>query len=116
LLDRVPLRKHFKDHFPATNVSRLNKVVATDTFFINIPANDDGIMGHGFTKIIQLFCGCIGLLTTVYPMWSEYNMSGTLEDFIRNYGAPNSLFSDNAKTQTGQAVQEILQMYEINDF
>jgi hypothetical protein len=29
---RLPLRKHFKSRFPASNVSRLNEVVATDTF------------------------------------------------------------------------------------
>jgi hypothetical protein len=52
---RLPLRKRFKSRFPAANVSRLNEVVATDTFFFDIPAHDDGLTGHGGTKILQLF-------------------------------------------------------------
>ena len=113
---RLPLRKHFKTRFPAANISRLNEVVATDTFFFDIPALDDGIMGHGGTTMLQLYCGCDSQLTAVYPMKTETDMSGTLEDFIRQHGAPNGLFSDNAKAQIGRAVQEILRMYAIKDF
>jgi hypothetical protein len=51
---RLPLQKHFKSRFPAANVSRLNEIVATDTFFFDIPALDDGIMGHGGTTSLQL--------------------------------------------------------------
>jgi hypothetical protein len=113
---RLPLRKHFKSRFPAANISRLNETVATDTFFFDIPALDDGIMGHGGTEMLQLYCGCASQLTAVYPMKTETDMSGTLEDFIRQHGAPNALFSDNAKSQIGRAVQEILRMYAIKDF
>jgi hypothetical protein len=104
---RLPLRKHFKSRFQAANVNRLNEVVATDTYFSDTPALDDGIMVHDGTKIVQLFCGCSSLLTAVYPMRRENNIAGTLEDFIRFYGAPTALFSDNAKSQIGRAVQEI---------
>ena len=52
---RLPLRKHFKTRFPAANISRLNEVVATDTFFSDTPAHDDGIMGHGGATMVQLF-------------------------------------------------------------
>jgi hypothetical protein len=55
---RLPLRKHYKTRFPDTNVSRLNKTVATDTFFSDIPAIDDGIIGHGGSTMLQLYCGC----------------------------------------------------------
>lgn len=113
---RLPLRKHFKSRFPAANVSRLNETVATDTYFSDTPALDDGIMGHGGTDKLQLYCGCTSLLTAVYPMRRESHMVGTLEDFIRQYGAPNALFSDNAKTQIGRAALEILRMYAIKDF
>ena len=68
------------------------------------------------TKMVQLFCGCSSLLTAVYPMRCENNIAGTLEDFICFYGAPTALFSDNAKSQIGRAVQEILRMYAIKDF
>ena len=113
---RLPLRKHFKSRFPAANVSRLNETVATDTFFFDTPALDDGIMGHGGTTMLQLFSGCKSQLTAVFPMRNESDMAGTLEDFIRHYGAPNALFSDNAKAQISRAVQEILRMYAIHDF
>jgi hypothetical protein len=113
---RLPLRKHFKRCFPAANVSCLNEVVATDTYFLDTPALDDGIMGHGGTKMVQLFCGCPSLLTAVYPMRRENNIAGTLEDFTRQYGATNALFSDNAKSQIGLAVQETLHMYAIKNF
>jgi hypothetical protein len=36
-------------------------------------------------------------------MRREGNISGTLEVFIRQYGSPNSLFGDNAKSQIGKA-------------
>jgi hypothetical protein len=86
---RLPLRKHFKSRFPAANVNRLNEVVATDTYFSDTPALDDGIMEHGGTTMVQLFCGCSSLLTAVYPMRHENNIAGTLEDFIRHHDAPN---------------------------
>jgi hypothetical protein len=90
---RLPLRKHYKSPFPVANVSRLNEVVATITFFFDTPALDDGIMGHGGTTMLQLFCGCKSILTVVYPIQSENNIAGTLEEFIHHYGAPNALFT-----------------------
>jgi hypothetical protein len=66
--------------------------------------------------MLQLFCGCKSILTAEYPMRSENNIAGTLEDFIHHYGATNTLFSDNSKAQTGCAVQQILRMYAIKDF
>jgi hypothetical protein len=77
---RFPLQKHFKSRFPATKVSRLNETVATDTFFFDIPALDDGIMRHGGTTLLQLYCGCESQLTAVFPMKTESEMAGTLED------------------------------------
>jgi hypothetical protein len=112
----LPLCKHFKSRFPDANITHLNEAVATDTFFFDTPALDDGIMGHGETTMIQLFCGCKSILIAVYPMLSEKNISGTLEDFIRHYGAPNALFSDISKAQTGRAVPEFFHMYAIKDF
>jgi hypothetical protein len=49
-------------------------------------------------------------------MWREDNNSGNLEDIIRQYGAPNSLFSDNAKSKIRKAVGDNLRMYSINNF
>ena len=38
-------------------------------------------------------------------------MPDTLLDFIHNISAPNALFSDNAKEQVSQKVQDILRHY-----
>jgi hypothetical protein len=88
------LRKYFKSRFPAANVSRLNAVVATDTYFSDTPALDDGIMGHGGTKMAQLFCGCSSLLTAVYPMRRENNIAGTLEDSVLHLHTTPNLKND----------------------
>jgi hypothetical protein len=113
--NRLPLRKHFKTRFPAANIPRRNEIVATDTFFSDIQAHDDGILGHGGATMVQLYTGIKSLITAIFPMKSESEMPGTLLDFIRKFGAPNGLFSDNAKVQIGKTVQTILRMYAIDD-
>ncbi len=113
--NRLPLRKHFKTRFPAANIPRRNEIVATDTFFSDISAHDDGILGHGGATMVQLFTGIKSLITAIFPMKTESEMPGTLLDFIRKFGAPNGLFSDNAKVQIGKTVQTILRMYAIDD-
>jgi hypothetical protein len=65
---------------------------------------------------VLIFFGCQSLLTDVSPMWHEVNISGTLEDVIRLFGAPNSLFCDNAKSRIGKAVREILRLRAIKYF
>jgi hypothetical protein len=104
---RLPHRKHFKSRFPAANISCLNKIVATDTFYLDVPALDDGIMGHGGTTMLQLYCGCDSQLTAVYSMKNASNMAGTLEEFICLYGAPKASFSDNSDARISRAVKEI---------
>jgi hypothetical protein len=66
--------------------------------------------------MVQLFCGRQSLLTAVYPMRRESNITANLEDLIRQYGATNSMFSDNAKSQIGKAVCEIMRMYATKDY
>ena len=113
--NRFPLRKHFKSRFPAANIPRRNEIVATDTFFSDIAAHDDGITGHGGAKMVQLYTGVKSLITAVYPMKTETEMPGTLLDFIRKFGAPNALFSDNAKVEVSKTVKTILRMYATDD-
>jgi hypothetical protein len=110
------LSKHFKSRFPAANISRLNDTVATDTFFSEIAAHDNGIMGHGGTTMFQLYCGCKSLLIVGYATKTDDEIASTIENFICHHGAPNALFSDNAKAQIGRIVHEILRMYAIKIF
>jgi hypothetical protein len=65
--------------------------------------------------MVQLFYGCQSLITADYPMRREGNISGTLEDFIRQYGAPNAFFGVNANSQIAKAFLEILRMYAIKE-
>ena len=94
---------------------RLNETVATDTFFSDVAAADDGLLGHGGCKIAQLYVGKDSLYTKVYPLRSETEMPESLEDFIRDVGAPLVLMSDNSKIQTGKQVLQLLRMFHIAD-
>jgi hypothetical protein len=54
---RYPFRKHYRTHFPAANCNQWNKDVATDIFFSDTAAHDDGIFGHGGYTMAQLYTG-----------------------------------------------------------
>lgn len=112
---RFPFRMHFKTRFPAANVDRLNDAVATDTFFSDTPAVNDGIPGHGGCTMAQIFCARTSQLGLAVPMRSEKDMPQTIHEWIRTYGAPNMLISDNAKVEIGRTVQDILRYYMIKD-
>jgi hypothetical protein len=47
------LLKHFKSLLPAANISSLNAILATVALFLDIPALDDEIVGHGGTAMLQ---------------------------------------------------------------
>ena len=55
------------------------------------------------------------MLTEAFGMKTENEMKDTLQDFIRKWGAPHSLLSDNAQSEIGHAVKEILRAYNIKD-
>jgi hypothetical protein len=112
---RRPLRRHFKTRFPAANVPRLNETVCTDTFFSDTPAAHDGITGHGGATMLQLYVGRESNFTKGYPMTSESQVPGTFEDFIRDVGAPQKLVSDNAKSETGKRMTDLLRLYCVKD-
>jgi hypothetical protein len=64
----------------------------------------------------QIFAGKKSSKAVAYGMTSESQMPNTLEDHIRKHGAPNGLFSNNAKIQIGKRVLDILRIYQINNF
>ena len=96
-------------------MSRFNDDVATDTMFADVPAHDDGILGHGGCTMAQVYCGRRTQLTKVYGMQLESQMPATLQDFIREVGAPNCLISDNSKVQIGAKVHSLLRYFTIKD-
>jgi hypothetical protein len=113
--NHFPFRKHFRSRFPAANVSRVNEWYATDTFFSDTPALDDGWTGHGGCKMLQLFAGMTSSYLFGVPLRSEKDVPSSLEELIRKVGAPIGLFSDNAKSELSRAVKDILRMYCIKD-
>ncbi len=110
-----PFRKHFKSRFPAANVTRLNEWYATDTFFSDTPAADDGIPGHGGCTMMQIFLGLKSHAVYGYPMKEEKQYPYTLEDHIRKVGAPAGILSDNAKAEIYGRAKDLQRMYEIDD-
>ena len=105
---RLPMRQHFKARNRALFVQRLRETVATDTFFASEPA-------LGGETCAQIYVGKKSHLTEVYGMTTESQMYKTLQDFIRKWGAPDALMSDNAKTQISQNVKRILREYGIKN-
>ena len=105
---RLPMRMHFKSRFPALNVRRLRETFATDTFF-----SSDKALG-GYT-CAQLYVGKSSNFTKVFGMKRPEQMPETLQDFIRQWGAPSGLFSDSAILETSKAIKDILRHYCIKD-
>ena len=105
---RLPMRMHFKSRFSALNVRRLRVTFATDTFF-----SSEKALG-GYT-CAQLYVGKSSNFTEVYGMKRTEQMTETLQDFIRQWGAPSGLFSDSAILETSKVVKDILRHYSIKD-
>src|SRR5215210_256288 len=89
-------------------MSKDREVYATDAFF-----SSDKALG-GYT-CAQLYVGKTSTFTEIYGMKQENQMADTLQDFIRQWGAPSRLLSDNAKSETSKVVTNILRMYNIKD-
>ena len=102
------MRMHVKSRVPALQVKRLRETFATDTFF-----SSEKALG-GYT-CAQLYVGKESTFTEIYGMKTENQMPQTLQDFIRQWGAPSGLMSDSAKVETSKQIKDILRMYAIKD-
>ena len=105
------MHHHYKTRFPAANVPHWNEDMATDTFFSDITAHDDGIPGHGGCTMAQIYTGITSHFTKVYPMSSESQIPDTFHDLLHDPGAPNHIKSDCSKAQQSNAFKEILRHY-----
>ena len=88
-------------------------MAAYDTSFSDTPAHDDGLIGHGGCEMVELFFGTKSHLTDVVPMSAKSDFPEALKEFIRKWGAPNKVMSDNAWEQTSKKVLEIVRNYNI---
>jgi hypothetical protein len=104
------LHKQFKAPNPATNVTRYDEPMATDTIQSDTPAIDGG------EKYAQFFVGTHSLLSDVHGMKSLASFPGVLTDQIIDRGAPMKLISDSAKVETSNAVRDILCTYGISSW
>jgi hypothetical protein len=96
------LRKHYKSPNPAMNVHRRNEDIATDTVFLDTPAIDDGSM------CAQIYVGMESQVCDVYGMKTDGQFVNTLQDNIRQRGAPTRLISDRAQAKISNKVKDIL--------
>ena len=103
---RLPLRRHYKSRFPQANVTRLRETFSTDTFF----SSTTGINGE---TMVQLFVGNKSQLVVPYGMKQESEGPTKLEEFIRDWGAPDRIFRDNSKMQNSAAWKKIERIYQI---
>ena len=80
---REHLRADQKSRFPTAGVERLNEPVAHDTLFSDIPAHDDGLIGHGGCEMVQLFVGTASHLTDAVPVPAKSAFPEALKEFIQ---------------------------------
>jgi hypothetical protein len=62
---------------------------------------------------MQLYVGLTSKFIATYAMKTESEGAETLSDFVRDYGAPYHIRSDNAKMETGHAFTAICRKYNI---
>ena len=105
-LARIPmgtwLKKAFQSPNPALNVFRRNEPVATDIFYSDVPAVDNG------STACSIFVGTRSMVTDAYGVKTDKEFVNTLEDNIRQRGAMNKLISDRAQVNIGQKALDIL--------
>jgi len=95
--------------FPALNVVRRNEGVATDTFYSDTPAIDDG------ATTAQFFVGVESKFVEVHGMKTDSHFIKALWDTIRKYGAMDVLISDRAQVEISKKVHDILRHLCIRD-
>jgi len=111
---RVPMseasRRFFKSPFPALNVARRNEDLLTDVVYSDTPAIDDG------STSAAVYSGRISHVMDVYGMKTDKQFVNTLEDIIRDRGAPTRLLSDHAILIRSNRVADILRAYCIGQW
>src|SRR6478672_6704720 len=108
---RYPPRMHRKSRF--VNIYRIDDMVAHDTMFFDKPAIDDHIDGHAGCVCAQLFYGTRSQIIVVYPMRTKADVPKRFRDFIREFGAPLEVFSDNAKEAMSAEFDEVMREFMV---
>ena len=96
------LRRAYRSPNPAFNVRRRSEAVACDFIFSDTAAVDDG------STAAVLFVGRATTVSDVYGVKRDREFVSTLEDNIRDRGAPHRLISDRAQVEISQRVENLL--------
>ena len=111
---RIPgattLKRFFKSFNPALNIPRRNERLASDFVYSDTPAVDDG------STSAVLFVGMDSSVTDAYGIKTDSQFVNTLEDVIRERGAPTQLISDRAQCEIGKKVLDILRSLFISSW
>ena len=91
--------KCFKSQCPGANMPCLNEQVATDTFFNDTPAMDDGVPGCSGCAMLQIFHGLTSGAMHGHPMKSDEQVEQAFEDHICKVGASIQLKGNNVKSK-----------------
>ena len=104
------LKRAFKSPNPALNVRRRSEAVACDIVYSDTPAIDDG------AESAVLFVGHDTYVTDIYGIKTDSQFIRTLEDNIRQRGAPTRLLSDRAQVEVSKAVENVLRTFCIDSW
>lgn len=111
---RIPMGetmiRYYKSPFPALNVARRDEDLLVDIIYSDIPAVDDG------STSAAIYSGKISHVLDVFGMKTDRQFVNTLEDIIRDRGAPSRLLSDHALTIRSTRVLDILRALYIGQW
>ena len=103
---RIPvsdvMHRYYKSPYPALNVPRRDEDLLTDVVYSDTPAIDDG------STSAAIYSGKKSHVMDVYGMKTDKQFVNTLEDIIRERGAPNRLLSDHAILIRSSRILDIL--------
>ena len=105
--DRMDPRRHIKSRAPGLRMHRQHEPVASDTFFPSVKSDRGNTCS-------QMFLGTKSRRWEVYPMKLESHNGTALQDYIRKCGAPPSIKTDNAQSETGKTWTETCRSQCIN--
>jgi hypothetical protein len=83
------MRRHLKSRFQMLRHKRLNEFIATDTYFLN----EKSIEGYHCAQVF------FGMTSKMLYVAEESEFADVYLDFIRKYGIPSAIQSDNSKSE-----------------
>ena len=89
-------------------------MVSYDTLFLDTPALDNGIKGHGGCTMMEIFYAKPSQLVYGVPLSAKRNVPDTVKDFIHHFGAPTAFLSDSTNENKGYKIEDVEHNYNIS--